>query len=272
MKKPRTKTNNTKKKTYSPHNNQKPVFKKKASEPRVDDGTIRLNKYISNAGISSRREADELIKSGLAQVNGVVITEMGYRVQPNDEVRFDNKKISPEKKVYLVLNKPKGFMTTSKDDNEGKTVMNLISSASPYKLFPIGKLDRQNTGVLLFSNDGHLVKKLNSEDYISKKIYHVLLEKKLHGDDLIKIKEGVRLHEGIVKVDSISFIEGKHRNEIGIEISIGWENVIKRVFEAVGYKVDKMDRVSFAGLTKKNLKRGQWRILTEKEVGFLKMK
>ncbi len=245
--------------------------KKKKAEPKVDDGTIRLNRYIANAGICSRREADELIKTGVVDVNGKTITEMGYRVKPGDEVRFDGKKIYPDKKTYILLNKPKGFITTTKDEKDRKTVMDLVGNATKARIFPVGRLDRQTTGVLLFTNDGYMAKKLTHPSHNVRKIYHVVLDKNLHGDDMDKIREGIRMFEGVAKVDKISFIESKPHNEVGVEIHIGWNRVVRRLFEKLGYKIVSLDRVSFAGLTKKNVKRGHWRILDEQEVNFLKM-
>lgn len=233
--------------------------------------TIRLNKYIANSGICSRREADELITQGLVQVNGQVVTEMGYQVQKTDRVVFDGQSITPEKPVYVVLNKPKGYISTTKDEKARKTVMDLVANASPYRLFPVGRLDRTTTGVILLTNDGHLTKKLTHPSFGVRKIYHVTLDRKLTTDDLRIIAEGIRLEEGVAEVDSISFIEGKPKNEVGIEIHIGWNRVIRRIFQKLGYEVETLDRVMFAGLTKKNIKRGHWRILTELEVNNLKM-
>lgn len=233
--------------------------------------TIRLNKYIANSGICSRREADNLIQQGLVEVNGKVVTEMGYQVQTSDRVYFDGQPITPEKNVYVVLNKPKGYISTTKDEKARKTVMDLVANASPYRLFPVGRLDRSTTGVILLTNDGHLTKKLTHPSFNIKKIYHVVLDRKLSGEDLQAIANGVRLEEGVAVVDSISYIEGKPKNEIGIEIHIGWNRVIRRIFQRLGYEVESLDRVMFAGLTKKNIKRGHWRILTELEVNNLKM-
>ena len=250
---------------------EKPFVKRLKKAP-VDDGTIRLNKYVANAGIASRREADELIKTGIVTVNGQVITEMGYKVQPDDEVRFDGRKISSEKNVYFVLNKPKGFISTSNDEKGRKTVMDLMATATTARIFPVGRLDRQTTGVLLFTNDGYLTKKLTHPSHDIKKVYHVTLDKKLTANDLADIKKGVRLiPEGIAVVDEISFIEGRPKNEIGVELHIGWNRVVRRIFEAKGYEVEALDRVTFAGLTKKTLQRGDFRRLTELEVNFLKM-
>lgn len=238
---------------------------------QVEKDTIRLNKYIANSGICSRREADELITQGLVEVNGKVVTEMGYQVQKTDRVVFDGQSITPEKPVYVLLNKPKGYISTTKDERARKTVMDLVANASPYRLFPVGRLDRQTTGLILLTNDGHLTKKLTHPSFGVKKIYHVTLDRKLSVEDLRTIADGVRLEEGVAEVDSISYIEGKPKNEIGIEIHIGWNRVVRRIFKKMGYEVEALDRVIFAGLTKKNIKRGHWRILTEMEVNNLKM-
>ena len=238
---------------------------------QVEKDTIRLNKYIANSGICSRREADELITQGLVEVNGKVVTEMGYQVQKTDRVVFDGQSITPEKPVYVLLNKPKGYISTTKDEKARKTVMDLVANASPYRLFPVGRLDRQTTGLILLTNDGHLTKKLTHPSFEVKKIYHVTLDRKLSVEDLRTIADGVRLEEGVAEVDSISYIEGKPKNEVGIEIHIGWNRVVRRIFKKMGYEVEALDRVIFAGLTKKNIKRGHWRILTEMEVNNLKM-
>ncbi len=242
----------------------------KKIEKDLHKDTIRLNKYIANSGICSRREADELIVQGLVEVNGTVITEMGYQVQAGDKVVFDGQPITPEKPVYVLLNKPKGYISTTKDDKARKTVMDLVANASPYRVFPVGRLDRTTTGVILLTNDGHLTKKLTHPSFQMKKIYHVTLDRKLSIEDLRTIGEGVRLEEGVAEVDSISFIEGQPKNEVGIEIHIGWNRVVRRIFQKLGYEVEALDRVMFAGLTKKNIKRGHWRILTELEVNNLK--
>ncbi|MGI9651532.1 pseudouridine synthase [Chryseobacterium sp. RLHN22] len=237
----------------------------------IHKDTIRLNKYIANSGICSRREADELITQGLVEVNGKVVTEMGYQVQKTDKVVFDGQNITPEKPVYVLLNKPKGYISTTKDDKARKTVMDLVANASPYRVFPVGRLDRSTTGVILLTNDGHMTKKLTHPSFDAKKIYHVTLDKKLTHEDMKLIAEGIRLDEGVATVDQISFIEGKPKNEVGIEIHIGWNRVIRRIFQRLGYEVEALDRVMFAGLTKKNIKRGHWRILSEQEVNNLKM-
>lgn len=251
--------------------NNRNQFRKAKSVNEKKDDLIRLNKFIANAGVCSRREADEHIKTGVVEVNGTMVTEMGYKVKPGDVVRFDGEVLTPEKKVYILLNKPKNFITTTKDERGRKTVMDLVANATSARVFPIGRLDRQTTGVLLFTNDGDLAKKMTHPSHQVRKIYHVVLDRNLKGEDLAKIVEGISMEEGIAKVDKISFIEGKAHNEIGVEIHIGWNRVVRRIFEKLGYKVEYLDRVSFAGLTKKNLKRGQWRILDREEINFLKM-
>jgi len=239
-------------------------------QENVEKETIRLNKYIAHAGICSRREADELIAQGLVEVNGKVVTEMGYQVKRTDRVVFDGQGITPEKMVYVLLNKPKGYISTTKDEKMRKTVLDLVANASPYRLYPVGRLDRSTTGVLLLTNDGRLTEKLTHPAFEIRKIYHVVLDKKLTKADLETIKEGIFLDEGVAKVDNISFIEGSPRNEVGIELHIGWNRVVRRIFQKMGYQVEKLDRVSFAGLTKKSLKRGHWRILDPLEVNNLK--
>ncbi len=240
-------------------------------EKDLHKDTIRLNKYIANSGMCSRREADQFIVQGIVEVNGQVITEMGYQVKKEDKVTFDSQPLTPEKSVYVLLNKPKGYISTTKDDKARKTVMELVANASPYRLFPVGRLDRSTTGVILLTNDGHLTKKLTHPSFNVRKIYHVVLDRKLSGEDMQTIIDGIRLEEGVAIVDSISYIDGKPKNEVGIEIHIGWNRVIRRIFQKLGYEVEGLDRVTFAGLTKKNIKRGHWRILTELEVNNLKM-
>lgn len=240
-------------------------------EKDIQKETIRLNKYIANSGICSRRQADDLIKQGLVTVNGKVVMEMGYQVQKTDKVSFDGQNLTPEKPVYVLLNKPKGYISTTNDEKARKTVVDLTANASPYRLFPVGRLDRSTTGVILLTNDGHLTKKLTHPSFQVKKIYHVVLDRKLSVEDMKAIAEGIRLDEGVAQVDQISFIEGKPKNEVGIEIHIGWNRIIRRIFQRLGYEVEALDRVMFAGLTKKNIKRGHWRILTDLEVNNLKM-
>ena len=248
---------------------QKRRFDKIAKE--VPKDTIRLNKFIANSGMCSRREADELIQQGLVTVNGKMVDEMGYQVYKTDKVIFDGQGIVPEKPVYVLLNKPKGYISSTKDDKASKSVTDLVANASPYKLSPVGKLDRTSLGVILLTNDQLMLKKMTHPAFTLKNIYQVVLDKKLDREDLQAIKDGIRLDEGIAEVDHISYIEGKPKNEIGIELHLGWNRIVRRIFSKLGYEVEVMDRVMFAGMTKKNIKRGHWRILTELEVNNLKM-
>ena len=232
---------------------------------------IRLNKYIANSGICSRREADVFIKAGSATVNGKLVTEMGYKVAATDEVRFDGTLINPEQKRYILLNKPKNFITTMEDDRGRRTVMDLVANASKERIYPVGRLDRNTTGLLLFTNDGELAKKLTHPKHNIQKIYHAHLDKKLAIDDLHKIAAGFILDERRVVVDEISYIQDQPKSEVGVKIHSGRNRIVRRIFEHFNYKVLKLDRVIFAGLTKKNLSRGHWRVLTEMEVNALKM-
>jgi 23S rRNA pseudouridine2605 synthase len=232
---------------------------------------IRLNKYIANSGICSRREADTYIKAGNATVNGKIITEMGFKVKKDDEVRFDGSLISPETKQYVLLNKPKNYITTMDDERGRKTVMELVSGASKERIYPVGRLDRNTTGLLLFTNDGELAKKLTHPKHNIKKLYHVTLDKKLTSKDMHKISENFVLDDKMVFVDNISFVEGLKKTEVGIEIHSGRNRIVRKIFEHFSYKVIKLDRVIIGGLTKKNLSRGHWRHLTQQEVNNLKM-
>lgn len=240
------------------------------TQKKSNPDEIRLNRYIANAGICSRREADTYIAAGNVTVNGKPVTEMGYKVKRSDDVRFDGKKLSLEKKEYILLNKPKNFITTTSDEKGRRTVMELVSSASKARLMPVGRLDRNTTGLLLFTNDGDLTKKLTHPKHGVRKIYHVHLDQSLSLADLHKIEAGLELEDGPVEVDSISFIQGAPKKELGIEIHSGRNRIVRRIFEHLGYQVTKLDRVIFAGLTKKDLPRGHWRHLTEQEVINLK--
>ncbi len=252
---------------------RKPTSNKPVSNKAVtsDKKGIRLNKYIANAGICSRREADVFIKSGNVAVNGKIIMEMGYQVQPNDIVKFDGETISLEKKQYILLNKPKNFITTTSDERGRKTVMDLVGNATEERLYPVGRLDRNTTGLLLFTNDGELAKKLTHPKHNVYKIYHASLNRKLAISDLQKIANGFMLDDKPVQVDEISYITGESKTEIGVKIHSGRNRIVRRIFEHFGYDVVKLDRVIFANLTKKNLPRGHWRHLTELEVNSLKM-
>ena len=237
-----------------------------------DSGQTRLNKYIANCGICSRREADDLIKAGVISVNGNIITEMGYQVNPGDEVRYNNEILRGEKLVYLLLNKPKDYITTVDDPSQRHTVMELISGACRERIYPVGRLDRNTTGVLLFTNDGELVRRLLHPSFNVQKVYHVSLSKSLKPDEFQKISDGVYLDDGLVKVDDIAYAgDGTDRKEIGIELHSGRNRVVRRIFEHFGHEVVKLDRTVFAGLTKKDLPRGRYRMLTSMEIANLKM-
>jgi 23S rRNA pseudouridine2605 synthase len=233
------------------------------------EGLTRLNKHIANSGMGSRREADEMIKKGLISVNGVTVTEMGFKVKPGDVVRYEDKVLKAEKPVYVLLNKPKGFITTTADPQERKTVMNLVASACKERLYPVGRLDRNTTGLLLLTNDGDLAAKLTHPSYNTKKIYKVELDKPLTKADFQKIQDGVRLEEGKAIVDDVAYISDD-KKEVGIELHIGWNRIVRRIFETLEYQVVKLDRVIFAGLDKKELPRGEWRFLKPEEVIRLK--
>ncbi len=260
-------------KNFRPHPEKVKSFKKGPTKLKktAESDEIRLNKYIANSGICSRREADTYISAGSATVNGKIITEMGYKVKPADEVRFDDVLISPEAKRYVLLNKPKNYITTMDDEKSRKTVMELIHRSTKERIYPVGRLDRQTTGLLLFTNDGEMAKKLTHPKHQVKKLYHVTLDKKLSMDDLKKISENFVLEGKMVFVDKVSYIENKPKFEVGIEIHSGRNRIVRRIFEHFGYNVIKLDRVIFAGLTKRNLGRGVWRHLTEQEVNNLKM-
>lgn len=234
--------------------------------------SIRLNKYIANAGICSRREADELIANGEIKVNGKIVTELGIQLSRKDKVSYKGKILSPEKLIYLLLNKPKGFITTTDDPYERKTVMSLVEKACDERIFPVGRLDRNTTGLLLFTNDGDMAKKLTHPKHNIKKIYHAVLDRVLAKNDLLQIAAGVELEDGFIKVDKISYAEDSDdKRQIGLELHSGKNRIVRRIFESLNYKVVRLDRVSFAGLTKKDVPRGKWRHLKEFEVNRLKM-
>jgi len=257
--------------SYTKKFNKYPLKKKVEKSVRVDDGTIRLNKYVANAGICSRRDADTFIKTGVVSVNDVVITEMGFRIKPGDVVKYNGETIKNQKKVYVLLNKPKDYVTTMSDPHAKRTVMELVTEATKDRIYPVGRLDRNTTGALLLTNDGDMTLKLTHPRNKITKIYHVLLDKPLTKNDMIKISEGIHLEDGIAMADKISYTDDKDKTMIGVEIHSGKNRIVRRMFESLDYKVERLDRVSFAGLSKKNIKRGEWRFLTEKEVGFLKM-
>ena len=232
---------------------------------------IRLNKYLANAGVCSRREADEFILSGAVTVNGEVVKELGSKVLRSDVVLFQEKPVSLEKKVYVLLNKPKDYVTTSDDPQQRKTVMDLVKGACPERIYPVGRLDRNTTGVLLLTNDGDLASKLTHPKFLKKKVYHVFLDKPVTANDLQKISDGIELEDGEIKADAIEYADPQDQTQVGIEIHSGKNRIVRRIFESLGYRVVKLDRVQFAGLTKKNVRRGDWRFLTEKEGDMLRM-
>ena len=264
-----------KKKKQKPHDpNAKYSMKKRIEykEENFDPNEpLRLNKYLANAGVCSRREADEFIQAGVVKVNGEVVTELGTKVLRSDEVMFHDQPVTMEKKVYVLLNKPKDYVTTSDDPQQRKTVMDLVKNACPERIYPVGRLDRNTTGVLLLTNDGDLASKLTHPKFLKKKIYHVHLDKAVTAHDMQQIAEGVQLEDGEIKADAIEYASDTDKKQVGIEIHSGKNRIVRRIFESMGYKVTKLDRVQFAGLTKKNVKRGDWRYLTEEEVDRLRM-
>ncbi len=233
---------------------------------------MRLNRFIANAGVCSRREADKYIAAGLVTVNNVVVSEMGIKVKMTDDVRLDGRRLNAEKKVYLLLNKPKGYVTTTDDPKAGQTVMDLLKNACQERIYPVGRLDKGTTGVLLFTNDGDLSDRLTHPSHSVKKIYQVTLNRQVTKNDMLQIADGIELEDGPIAADAISYVDPGDKLVIGLEIHSGRNRIVRRIFEHLGYRIKKLDRVYFAGLTKKNLPRGKWRILSKKEVNFLKMK
>ena len=241
-------------------------------ETHVDpDEPIRLNKYLANAGVCSRREADDFITAGVVKVNGVTVTELGTKVKRSDEVHFHDQLVSIEKKVYILLNKPKDYVTTADDPQNRKTVMDLVKGACRERIYPVGRLDRNTTGVLLLTNDGELATKLTHPQFLKKKIYHVYLDKNVTAADMKQIADGIELEDGEIHADAVEYASETDRKQVGIEIHSGRNRIVRRIFEHLGYKVIRLDRVYFAGLTKKNVRRGDWRFLTEQEVNMLRM-
>lgn len=267
--------NRNRRNQYSRKKNSGSNKNARGPKPSVSEGDtelLRLNKYIANAGICSRREADKYIEAGVISVNGEIVTTLGTKVKPSDDVRMNNESIAPERKVYVLLNKPKDYITTVEDPHASKTVMDLVGDACKERIYPVGRLDRNTTGVLLLTNDGDLAKRLTHPRYQRKKIYHVQLERNVNHADLEKLVSGVKLDDDkIVKADVASYADDQDKRQVGIEIHSGENRVIRRMFEALGYKVTKLDRVFFAGLTKKGLQRGKWRFLKQKELVMLKM-
>jgi 23S rRNA pseudouridine2605 synthase len=250
---------------------QKPFLKKTGKPARQGTVTlIRLNRFIANSGVCSRRDADDHIRNGNISVNGRIVTDLGTKVTYDDEVRLKGKKLSAEKKVYIVMNKPKDFVTTVEDPHADKTVLDLIGDRCPERVYPVGRLDKATTGVLLLTNDGELTGKLTHPKYKRKKIYHVFLDRDVTKNDLFRLTEGIELDGEIVTADAVAYADETDKSQIGIELHSGQNRVIRRIFETLGYKVKKLDRVYFAGLTKKNLPRGKWRFLSDKEISMLK--
>ncbi len=257
---------------YNP--NAKYSLKKRIeySEAHIDPSQpLRLNKFLANAGVCSRREADDFIQAGVVSVNGQIVTELGTKVLRTDTVLFHDQLVNIEKKVYVLLNKPKDYVTTSDDPQNRKTVMDLVQDACRERIYPVGRLDRNTTGVLLLTNDGDLASKLTHPQYLKKKIYHVYLDKNVTAADMHQIAEGINLEDGEIHADAIEYASETDKKQVGIEIHSGRNRIVRRIFEHLGYRVVKLDRVFFAGLTKKNLRRGDWRYLTEKEVSMLRM-
>jgi len=246
---------------------QRVIYEEPAIDPNME---VRLNKFMANAGICSRRVADEYIQKGLVMVNDVVVTELGMKITPKDVVKYNGEVVTTEKKCYILLNKPKDTVTTSDDPNGRKTVMDLVKGACEERIYPVGRLDRNTTGVLLLTNDGDLAAKLAHPQYVKKKIYQVWTDKPISEEDMQHIADGVELDDGPIHADAVSYVSPTDRKQAGIEIHSGRNRVVRRIFEALGYHVVKLDRVYFAGLTKKNLPRGRWRYLTQEEVNFLK--
>jgi 23S rRNA pseudouridine2605 synthase len=251
--------------------NRRRISEKHESDSRKkDDLVIRLNRFIANSGVCSRREADVLIKDGVITVNGKTVTDLGTKVSIRDDVRYKNKRLRAEKKVYILMNKPKGYVTTVEDPHADHTVIELIGDAITERVYPVGRLDKTTTGVLLLTNDGELTGKLTHPKYKRKKIYHVFLDNPVTKNDLLKLADGIELDSETIIADSVAYADPDDKTQIGIEIHSGQNRVIRRIFEKLGYKVIKLDRVYFAGLTKKNLSRGKWRFLNDKEVSMLK--
>ena len=257
---------------YNPHAKYSMKKQIEYRETHTDpDEPIRLNKYLANAGVCSRREADSFIEAGVVKVNGEVVTELCTKVKRSDVVLFHDQQVNIEKKVYVLLNKPKDYVTTSDDPQNRKTVMDLVKGACRERIYPVGRLDRNTTGVLLLTNDGELATKLTHPQYLKKKIYHVFLDKNVSAADMRQIAEGIELDDGEIHADAIEYASETDRKQVGIEIHSGRNRIVRRIFEHLGYKVIRLDRVYFAGLTKKNVRRGDWRFLTEQEVNMLRM-
>jgi 23S rRNA pseudouridine2605 synthase len=247
-----------------------PGVRHDSKNKKQEEIRLRLNRFIANSGVCSRRDADEHIKNGLITVNGKTVTDMGIKVSYDDDVRFRNKLLSAEKKVYILMNKPKDYVTTVEDPHADKTVLDLLGDDFKQRVYPVGRLDKATTGVLLLTNDGDLTGKLTHPKYNRRKIYHVFLDRPVAKNDLFRFTEGIDLDGELIVADAVSYADAEDRSQIGIELHSGQNRVVRRMFETLGYKVKKLDRVYFAGLTKKNLPRGKWRFLNEKEINMLK--
>ncbi len=270
------------KKRYTPRDKDnrkksKPGYGRKSGQAKVKkedsipSAFIRINKYLADAGICSRREADRIIESGAVMINGKVVTQLGTKVGPTDKVQYGGETLKREKHQYILLNKPKGFITTSKDPENRRTVMNLVENACSERIYPVGRLDRNTVGLLLFTNDGEVAKKLTHPKHGVRKLYHVFLDKPLTKNDMLKIINGLELEDGKISPDKISYVESENdKKQVGIELHSGKNRIVRRIFEHLGYQVTKLDRVVFAGLTKKDLPRGKWRLLSETEINLLK--
>ena len=263
-------TKDTNRKFYG-KKTQRPDLSTSKNESELKTGPIRLNKYIANSGICSRREADTYINAGVVKVNGKIVTEMGYKVQPYDKVEFEGQVIKNEAKVYIVLNKPKAVISAVSDERGERTVIDIVKNCCSERLYPVGRLDKPTTGVLLITNDGDLTKKLTHPSSNIKKIYQVGLDKPLTKSDMDKLVSGLVLEDGEIHADEVSYIDLDDKKKIGIELHSGRNRIVRRMFDHLGYNVRKLDRVYFAGITKKNVSRGTWRFLSEKEINFLKM-
>jgi 23S rRNA pseudouridine2605 synthase len=249
--------------------NKKPM--KEIPKTGHEGELIRLNKYIASTGICSRREADDFIRAGLVSVNGRLVTELGVKISPEDQVKYNGEILREEKKVYILMNKPKDYVTTVEDPHARKTVLDLLKGACKERVYPVGRLDRNTTGVLLLTNDGELTKRLTHPKFEKLKIYHVYLNKNLKQADMDRIATGITLEDGFIKADSVSYADRIDKKQVGIEIHSGRNHIVRRIFESLGYEITKLDRVYFAGLTKKDLRRGEWRFLSAKEIAMLKM-
>ncbi len=259
--------------TYKQYNTYNASFKRRIEYKEVDndpDAMIRLNKFLANAGICSRREADQYIQAGVISVNGQVVTELGTKVKRSDEIKFHDQPVNIEKKVYVLLNKPKDYVTTADDPQQRKTVMELVQNACKERIYPVGRLDRNTTGVLLLTNDGEMASKLTHPKYLKKKVYQARLDKNITKHDMEQLVTGLQLEDGEIHADQIEYVKPDAKDVVGIEIHSGRNRIVRRMFEAIGYKVIRLDRTMFAGLTKKNVRRGDWRYLTEKEVEMLR--